>query len=84
MPLLGQSSAQRFRSSVTLLATTALLVALVLVAASSSSAAPPQPLALRSSHSPPSIKSEDRFVSAQNAYITSMNGNGGVSAFDLR
>ena len=84
LPLLGHSSPHRVRSRVVLLAAAALLVALALIAASGAPSTSDTPLVLRSAHAAASVKSEDRFVSAQDAYVRSMNGRGGLSVFDPR
>jgi hypothetical protein len=86
MPLLGHSTQHRSRSRIVVLAVLALLVAVALVAASNSEEQSTTLLAALkpTQKSAPSIRSEDRFVSAQNAYVKSMNGNGGISVFDPR
>jgi hypothetical protein len=67
-----------------LLASSVILAALIVVAASNSSSPLPFAFSLRSTHAAPSVQNEDRFVSAQNAYVRAMNGNGGISVFDPR
>jgi hypothetical protein len=85
MPLLGHSTQHRSRSRIVVLTVLALLVAVALVAASNSEQSTTLLAALKpTKKSAPSIRSEDRFVSAQNAYVKSMNGNGGISVFDPR
>ena len=84
MPLLGHSIQHRSRSRVVALAVSALLVALALVAASNSEQSTFLLSALKPTRGALTIRSEDRFVSAQNAYVKSMNGNGGISVFDPR
>jgi hypothetical protein len=85
MPLLGHSTQHRSRSRIVVLAVLALLVAVALVAASNSEQSTTLLAALKPTKKiAPSIRSEDRFVSAQNAYVKSMNGNGGISVFDPR
>jgi hypothetical protein len=73
-----------------LLAISLLLVALALIAATNTEHPTPLFAALKSSHiastvhRAATIRSEDRFVSPQNEYVKSMNGNGGISVFDPR